>query len=47
MSFDYKKIGLISGILLLLCMGYVTLTAPLVYSFLHFSNALIYVHLFV
>ena len=31
MSFDYKKIGLISGMLLLLCIGYVTLTVPLVY----------------
>ena len=38
MSFDYKKIGLISGILLLLCMGYVTLTGP--FSLLALSNAL-------
>lgn len=38
MSFDYKKIGLISGILLLLCIGYVTLTGP--FSLLALSNAL-------
>ena len=38
MSFDYKKIGLISGILLLLCMGYVMLTGP--FSLLALSNAL-------
>lgn len=38
MSFDYKKIGLISGILLLLCIGYVTLAGS--FSFLAFSNAL-------
>jgi len=38
MSFDYKKIGLISGILLLLCMGYVMLTCP--FSLLALSNAL-------
>ena len=38
MSFDYKKIGLISGLLLLLCMGYVTLTGP--FSLLALSNAL-------
>lgn len=38
MSFDYKKIGLISGILLLLCIGYVMLTGP--FSLLALSNAL-------
>ena len=38
MSFDYKKIGLISGILLLLCIGYVALTGP--FSLLALSNAL-------
>ena len=38
MSFDYKKIGLISGILLLLCMGYVMLTG--LFSLLALSNAL-------
>ena len=38
MSFDYKKIGLISGILLLLCMGYGLLTGP--FSLLALSNAL-------
>ena len=38
MSFDYKKIGLISGILLLLCIGYVLLTGP--FSLLALSNAL-------
>jgi len=38
MSFDYKKIELISGILLLLCMGYVMLTGP--FSLLALSNAL-------
>ena len=38
MSFDNKKIGLISGILLLLCMGYVSLTGP--FSLLALSNAL-------
>lgn len=38
MSFDYKKIGLISGILLLLCMGYVMLTGP--FSLLALSNTL-------
>lgn len=38
MSFDYKKIGLISGILLLLCIGYVTLAGS--FSYLALSNAL-------
>ncbi len=38
MSFDYKKIGAVSGILLLLCMGYVMLTGP--FSLLALSNAL-------
>lgn len=38
MSFDYKKIGLIAGILLFLCMGYVTLTGS--FSLLALSNAL-------
>lgn len=38
MSFDYKKIGLISGILLLLCALYVTLTGG--FSLLALSNAL-------
>ena len=38
MSFDYKKIGLISGILLLLCALYVTLTSG--FSLLALSNAL-------
>ncbi len=41
MSFDYKKIGLISGITIV-CMGYVMLTRPLVLP----GNAL-YAHLFV
>ena len=41
MSFDYKKIGLISGILLLLCALYVTLTSG--FSLLALSNALFYV----
>ena len=44
MSFDYKKIGLISGILLLLCTGYVTLTGP--FSLLALSNALFMCALF-
>ena len=38
MSFDYKKIGLISGILLLLCALYVTFTSG--FSLLALSNAL-------
>ena len=38
MLFDYKKIGLISGILLLLCTLYVTLTSG--FSLLALSNAL-------
>lgn len=38
MSFDYKKIGLVSGILLLLCISYVMLTGP--FSLLALSNAL-------
>ena len=38
MSFYYKKIGLISGILLLLCALYVTLTSG--FSLLALSNAL-------
>ena len=38
MSFDYKKIGLISGILLLLCIGYVMLTGP--FNLLALSNSL-------
>lgn len=38
MSFDYKKTGLISGILLLFCIVYVTLTDR--FSFLTLSNAL-------
>ena len=38
MSFDYKKIGVVSGILLLLCIGYVMVTGP--FSLLALSNAL-------
>ena len=44
MSFDYRKIGLISGILLLLSIVYVMLTGP--FSLLALSNALFMCALF-